>query len=221
MSDYSEAKIYQIYSIYDPNLRYVGSTIQKLLVRLLQHKLNYKIYLKMNKRYTSSFVIFKNCDDYIIELIELYPCKSREELNKREGYYIKTLNCVNSNIAGRTLKEWTIDNKEQIAIKRKQWSLDNKEQIAIKGKQYRTDNKEQIAITQKQYRIKNKKKIAIKNKQYRTDNKEKIAFKSKQYRTKNKEKIAFKSKQYRTVNKEKLKQYHKQYYQNKKKSYKS
>jgi hypothetical protein len=40
-----------------------------------------------------------------IELIELYPCNSKAELERREGYHQQNIDCVNRNIAGRTHKE--------------------------------------------------------------------------------------------------------------------
>jgi ribosome-interacting GTPase 1 len=58
--------------------------------------------VKVNK--LTSFDIF---DEYGIEncqivLIETFPCSSRDELNARESYYIRSLNCVNKVILGRT-----------------------------------------------------------------------------------------------------------------------
>ena len=49
-------------------------------------------------------------DDYGIEncsivLIEACPCASSDEKRAKEGHYIKTLDCVNKNIAGRTNAE--------------------------------------------------------------------------------------------------------------------
>ena len=47
-----------------------------------------------------------------IELLELYPCNSLIELRQREGYYIKTLECVIKHIAGRTQQEYVNENKD-------------------------------------------------------------------------------------------------------------
>jgi hypothetical protein len=52
----------------------------------------------------------ENCK---IELIENYPCNSKEELLKREGWYIKVTECVNKMVAGRTKQEWKQDNPEK------------------------------------------------------------------------------------------------------------
>jgi hypothetical protein len=47
-----------------------------------------------------------------IELIKLFPCNCKKELEKEEGKYIKKYKniCVNKFIAGRTVKEYYKDN---------------------------------------------------------------------------------------------------------------
>jgi hypothetical protein len=90
------------------------------------------------------FDIFDKCgiENCKIELLELFPCSSNDELTAKEGYFIKTLRCVNKNIPGRNQKEYREDNKEQI----KQYRKDNKEKM----KQYCAQNKEHISEQQKQ-----------------------------------------------------------------------
>jgi len=53
----------------------------------------------------------ENC---IIELVEGKPCIEKDEQAHLEGSYIRTLECVNKNMAGRTNKEYREDNKEKI-----------------------------------------------------------------------------------------------------------
>ena len=48
----------------------------------------------------------ENC---IIECIEDYPCKSKRELEAREGHHIKLNGCFNKRIEGRTDKEYRDD----------------------------------------------------------------------------------------------------------------
>ena len=121
--NYQNGKIYKIYS-YQTDDIYYGSTTQKLCKRMGSHKRNFK-YCDMH---TSSKQILKY-DDAKIELIELFPCNSKEELLKREGHYIRSNKCVNKCIAGRTDKEYNQDNK----VKRKKYH-----------DQYRKDNKNKI-----------------------------------------------------------------------------
>jgi hypothetical protein len=184
MPNYQNGKIYTIRSHQTENI-YIGSTTQPLTKRLSKHKADYKRYNKNNNnKYYSSFKIVKYEDVYI-ELYELYPCNSNEELHKREGELIRELDCVNKYIAGRTKKEYNEDNKEDIFIKKKQYREDNKEKISIKKKEYRKNNKEKFKQTDKKYYEDNKEK----SKQYYQDNKEKMLIKSKQYYQDNSEKI--------------------------------
>jgi hypothetical protein len=55
-----------------------------------------------------------------MELSENYPCNNRQQLERKEGEYIKNNECVNKVIAGRTDLEYRLDNvnklKEQCRI---------------------------------------------------------------------------------------------------------
>ena len=103
MVNYQNGKIYRIDG---GGLTYVGSTTKKYLsTRLAKHKSDYKRYLNGNQHYLSSFEIIK-LGDCKIELIECFPCNSKDELTAREGYYIRQMDCINKNIAGRILKEY-------------------------------------------------------------------------------------------------------------------
>ena len=110
MSKYANAKIYKIVN-YVTNDVYYGSTTYPLCKRLVNHKAKYKRWLcdKTNPYYTS-FEILKD-DDYKIILVEKYPCEGKNELEKREGEYIKINPCVNDNIVGQTPKEWYEKNR--------------------------------------------------------------------------------------------------------------
>ena len=104
----------------------------------------------------------QNCK---IELIENYPCTSKEELFKREGFYILNNECVNKKIAGRSQKEY-----------KKQYNIDNKEYF----KQYREDHKDKIAEQKKHYCEKHKDEIIERKKQFYEMNKETINEKRKE-----------------------------------------
>jgi len=56
---------------------------------------------------------FENCK---IELVENVPCNSKEELTKREGFYIQNNQCVNKHIAGRSNQEQTRERKNERAL---------------------------------------------------------------------------------------------------------
>jgi len=59
--------------------------------------------------------------DAYIELIENFPCENKEQLNKREGEIIRSMDCVNKRIAGRTMPEYRKDTKDRILEKQREW----------------------------------------------------------------------------------------------------
>ena len=72
---------------------YYGSTCESLSQRMTRHRAKYTAYLKGNITNTRSFDLFdefgiENCK---IELVENCPCNSKEELRRREGYYMRFL----------------------------------------------------------------------------------------------------------------------------------
>ena len=153
MSKYQNGKIYKI--VNDTlNLTYYGSTCQKYLSsRFYIHKKE-----KDNKKYTSN-KLFEEGEAKIF-LVELFPCESKLELEKRERYYIENNECVNINIPSRTIKEWRETNKEKIKEKNKIYRETNKEIIKAKQK-IREANKDKLKDKKdkKDYYEKNKEKI--------------------------------------------------------------
>lgn len=145
---YANGKIYCLRSHQTDDI-YIGSTIQPLYKRLYEHK-------------SKKLHILSNYDDMYIELIEEYPCNNRMELTRKEGEHIRANDCVNKIIAGRTLKEYYIDNKDKIKQQEKKYRLDNKDIIKERKKQYRLKNKDK----KKQYYIDNKEKIKKQKHQY-------------------------------------------------------
>jgi hypothetical protein len=102
IGDLSQNKIYKIQSMNNPELVYYGHTCQTLARRFGHHKSNH------NKS-SSKQIIDKG--DAIILLVEDYPCLNINEARAREGYYILNNPCVNKNVAGRTMKQYYVDNK--------------------------------------------------------------------------------------------------------------
>ena len=69
-------------------------------------------------RYTYKLMNEIGVEHFKIELIENYPCDSKEELLAKEGYYIRTMKpSLNRNVAGRS-KNKLINNIVQIIKKR-------------------------------------------------------------------------------------------------------
>jgi hypothetical protein len=115
--NYAEAKLYKIECLVTHKI-YIGSTCQPTIRhRLKRHVNNYKNYKNGKSNFVSSFNVLEN-DNYIILLIEKFPCECRDELTTREGELIKqywnddTCQCVNRNQAGRGQEEYIKDNAE-------------------------------------------------------------------------------------------------------------
>jgi len=113
-----------IYCIEDiNNLKYIGSTKQKLKYRLNKHKYNKKI----NHKCSSRNLDLENCRIYQLE-----ECNESNR-NEREQYHIDNTDCVN-------IQNTFFDEKQY----RKQYHQKNKQHIKQYIKQYREENKEII-----------------------------------------------------------------------------
>ena len=148
MSKYQNGKIYKIIDKTN-NKIYIGSTIKTLKERLSGHERNYKRYLNDKDRYTSSFEIIKN-NNYCIVMIEDYPCETKTELEKREGFFIKSIECVNKKVAGRTDAQYYKDNKKEIKEHAIQYYEANRQKALEQQKQYYEQNKTEIQNNKKQ-----------------------------------------------------------------------
>jgi len=151
MPDYQKGKIYKLYSNEGPEI-YIGSTTTPLCQRKAKHKSS-----KSNN--CSSKILFEKYEEVIIELIEYFPCNTREELNKKEGEHIRMNDCINKIIAGRTQKEWREENAEHIKEQQKEYYQDNPEYYKKYNKEYREDNPEYYKKYNKKYYENNKEKI--------------------------------------------------------------
>jgi hypothetical protein len=176
---YNRGKIYKIVNE-DESEIYIGSTCVTLCNRLAQHKNEFKLF-KEGKKISkiTSFILFEkyginNCR---ILLLEEYSCNTKEQLTSREGYYIKTLNCVNKRVEGRkrTYKEdkeywekWYEENKDKAKERITEWNKENNDKCKVYRKKcyeknkdivkkYQTEHKDEIKAYQKQYREKKKK----------------------------------------------------------------
>ena len=155
MTNYAKTKIYKIESHLGDKI-YIGSTAKEYLSqRFQQHKSSYKRWKNGLGGKVRSYELFdeygmENCS---IVLIEACPCASSDEKRAKEGHYIKTLECVNKNIAGRTNAEsqkayfQTEKGKEAIKVANKAYHEANPEY----SKTYRKANVEHEKEYQKKY----------------------------------------------------------------------
>jgi Iap family predicted aminopeptidase len=106
-------------------------------------------------------------DEYGIEncsivLIENFPCESKEELYRRERYWIETMECVNKVIPivsfeekKEKQKKWREQNKDKLVEDKKSYYVENKEHCDKKSKEWYNNNKQKY----NEYRIKNHDKL--------------------------------------------------------------
>lgn len=104
--DYSKAVIYFV-KCSETNKIYIGSTTRPLCFRIGHHR------SKHNTTSTKDFI------NPTIHLLEKYPCENREQLLKKERFFVESLPCVNKNIPGRTAAEWQSSNKGMVQDYRK------------------------------------------------------------------------------------------------------
>ena len=143
MVNYRNGKIYCIRSLSRPDLIYIGSTCNTLSKRFSHHKTK-------NSGCSSKQMI--DIGDSYIELIEDVPCENKNQLIRREGQLIRSMDCVNKCIAGRTRQEWENDNRDRVReLKRvymtgyaKKYEKKNREIINERKKVFYNRNKERL-----------------------------------------------------------------------------
>tara|TARA_R110000737_G_scaffold33955_6_gene52209 strand:+ start:679 stop:1089 length:411 start_codon:yes stop_codon:yes gene_type:complete len=103
-----------IYLIKSNGFNYIGSTTRKIEYRITEHKNNglFKLY-------------DMNPDDYSLKILEVYEYNKKEELRKREQYFLDCHKCVNK------FKAWS--NKKEADKKR---YLKNREENIKKASEY-------------------------------------------------------------------------------------
>ena len=183
MVKYELSKIYKIVDNTNGNV-YIGSTCEPTLARRLAgHRNAYKNYLNGKGRFVTSFLILKN-DNYEIVLLE--QCKditSKDQLHKRERFFIENNTCVNIvknvgllNELGKTeyQKVYYEENKDKKCEYQKVYYEENKDKKYEYQKVYNEEHKEKNREYQKKYYKENKDKINANRRKYRQKNKDKI-----------------------------------------------
>jgi len=174
---YKNGKIYKIISNFSDQI-YIGSTTQPLNKRHYDHKKFYKRYLEGKCNRTMSSEIIKLGETDII-LIESYPCENKNELHKRERYWIEKNRDIitNKGIPSRPREEKTRMKQEYYERNKKRINArneSNKEHIRQVKKEYNERNKEHIRQVNKEYNERNKEHIQQVKKEYFERNKEHI-----------------------------------------------
>lgn len=134
---YSRGKIYRLVNNIDDKF-YIGSTCETLARRKSSHKASAKHEPNRNVYNHLNIIGWENVD---IILIENYSCKSIEELNARERYWIEQLKpTLNKVIPLRTRKERDETNQHKIKEQNKEYRERNKERIKQRDIQYNKRN---------------------------------------------------------------------------------
>ena len=141
MPDYSKGKICKIFNSIDDEI-YVGTTIEKLSKRMAHHrgcvnmdKYNGKLYQHMRSL---------GVDQFYIELVEIFPCETIEELLAKEGEWIMKIGTLNMKVSGGTKQEtdkhYYNKNRATIDEQQKLYYENNREIIKQNVKEYREVN---------------------------------------------------------------------------------
>ena len=165
MPDYTKGKIYSIRSHHTDDI-YIGSTCRTLCQRLATHRYSLNSVERGNKNKSLTSHPLLKLDDHYIELIENCPCNSKEELLQREGYYIRSMKCLNKKMPYRSEQEkkeyhqqWSEENKEHLKEYKKKWVEDNKEYVKEQHTEYAYENRDKIKQYQKKWAEDNKEHV--------------------------------------------------------------
>jgi adenylate kinase family enzyme len=144
MVNYYNSLIYRIFPCVDGADDvdvYFGSTTLTLSNRMAVHRSRYRQKHTNQCKVSAIFEKYglENCK---IELVEAFPCENRNELNKREGFYIRSFPCLNKNISGRMRTEYYLDNRERLLNYQTLFNERNKESISEYKRLYNINNRD-------------------------------------------------------------------------------
>lgn len=192
---YEDGKIYRLICI--DGRYYYGSTTQKLNLRFNAHKQSGKTSPDTQVYKYINMIGWKNVE---IELVEDFPCETKQELNAREDFYIKAAKddelCLNFNRAYVSKAE----KKENM----KQYYEEHKEEIIESHKIYNKENKDKVDEYQANYRKENAEKRREYTRQYTEEHHEEVKAAKREHYQKNKERLLAENKQYVAENREKV-----------------
>jgi len=157
--------VYKIITDLNPDIIYIGSTLQGLSKRMVKHRTDYKNW-KQGK--SGKVMVFEYFDIYGIEnfkIVELerYEVEDRQQLLKHEQEWMDKSECINKcNAYGRNIikqQEWINKNVTKIKQYKKEYRIKNAEKNKEYLKNYYEENKEELLEKMKQYRKHNQDKI--------------------------------------------------------------
>lgn len=169
MPDYSRSKIYKITNSVN-EMKYIGSTTKKQLSsRMADHRDNNKLAKYDNvKLYNEMKKV--GVENFQIQLIELFPCTCKDELNKRElqeveandqNVLLNMISPIKPKVPGYN-KEYYNDHKVKLLQEGKVYYRAHKDERAEKDKAKYEANKEDIAAKRKVFFNINRDRINVK-----------------------------------------------------------
>ena len=182
--NYQNGKIYIIRNT-ENDLVYIGSTTKAVANRLAEHKYATKDPKKQNTRlYVAMNAI--GADAFYIELLEDHPCERKEQLNRKEGELIRAYDSIrngyNKELAGRTIKEYCIDHRDELNEYKREYQTLNRDKISKRHQEYRSQHLEEIHKKSKEYYYKNREKILKRQKDHNSEHRDELNKKAKEYR---------------------------------------
>jgi len=231
---YQSAVIYVLQCI--DNYYYIGSTINNPRFRLNNHKNDSNKY---PDRPVYHHILKIGWHNVMLQVVEEYPCDTKEELQLKEDQYIKEsiqddycLNHIRAKVSSDERKEnvtnYYLTHREQILKQHKTYLESNKQKVDAYqatyrqenaeerreySRQYAADHPEQVKATKKAHYEANKEEYIAKQKAYVEANKEAVRQRKREWAVKNKEAIIESRKVYAEENKEAIVERGKAYYE--------
>ena len=145
---YENGKVYAVRNDLTNDV-YIGSTVMSLSRRMVQHRSDAKKrpdIMPLTRKINEIGI-----DHFYIELVEDYPCKNKEHLNKREGELIRELATINKRVEQRTpteiaehRREYRAKHHEHILEWRREWRENNREKLREQGRAQYNKDKDKI-----------------------------------------------------------------------------
>lgn len=150
MVNYQQGKIYKIQI---GEQIYVGSTTKKLLCnRRNGHVADSKRDDRQNHAlYSLVNTLPDKWQGVYLELLEDYPCESKDQLHAKEAEWVRKIATLNHRIPRRSHKAYYEENKDEILQKQKLYNLKHKKENSARNKEYRVNHHEKYAENSRRY----------------------------------------------------------------------
>jgi predicted GIY-YIG superfamily endonuclease len=159
---YETAKIYKL--VCSDGYYYIGSTVRTLKLRFASHKHASKT-TDTNAAYNHIKTL--GWENVTIELVELFPCETKDQLLQRETWHISehrgdafclnTRNPVKDKEAhNEKCKEYYQEHREEILQARKEYHQQHRDKLAVYNKEYASRNSDRLKEYYREYAIANR-----------------------------------------------------------------